>query len=232
MPIRNTPFITGQIYHVFNRSVASQPVFQTKREYQMFINTIEYYHFIDINSRFSYYQRLEDELKKQALDSLYKTSGTRVDIYAFCLMPNHYHLLVKQNVDNGISTFISRIQNSHAKYLNTKTKRIGALYQSPFKGKLIETDEQFTHVTRYIHLNPLTSYILDDPEQLMNYPWCSYGDYLNIFNRRFITKEQLISHYSSLEDFSKFTSDRVYLQRDLERIKHLILEDSTYVPDV
>src|SRR3989344_6282853 len=232
MPLRKTPFVTGQVYHVFNRSVASQPIFRTKKEYQLFINTIEYYHFLNINSRFSYYLRLEDELKKKALNSLYSASNTRVDLYAFCLMPNHYHLLVKQNVNNGISNFTSRIQNSYARYLNTKNKRVGSLYQSPFKGTLIETEEQFIHVGRYIHLNPLTSYILKDFNQLMNHPWCSFGDYLNIFNRRFITKKHLMSFYSSPEDLSKFTLDRLSYQRNIEKIKHIILEDNAYIPEV
>src|SRR3989344_3358385 len=122
--------------------------------------SIEHYMFSGTKLRFSHYLRLDNESKQKALNSLYVENKTSVDLYAFCVMSNHYHLLVKQNVDNGISNFISRLQNSYAKYLNTKLGRSGSLYLSPFSGSIIETTEQFIHVARYIHLNPLTSYVV------------------------------------------------------------------------
>ena len=193
---------------------------------------MEYYMFSNAVLRFSHYLRLDDNLKEETLDSLYKESKTEIEIFAFCLMPNHYHLLVRQNVDGGISKFISRLQNSHAKYLNIKLKRNGALYQSPFKNTIIETNEQLIHVARYIHINPLTSYVIKDSSELKNYLWCSFGDYVNPTNRRFINKEQIMTQYSSKMDFASFTLDRVNYQRELSNIKHLILEDQTIIPRV
>jgi len=147
-------------------------------------------------------------------------------------MPNHYHLLVRQNIDNGISKFISRLQNSHAKYLNIKLNRNGALYQSPFKNTIIETDEQLLHVARYIHLNPLTSYIVKGPNELKSYPWCSFSDYSGRSPRRLIKRNLVLSHYGNQQELIAFTLDRVDYQRKLNRINHLILDDKVGIPRV
>jgi len=222
MPIRKTPLITDQIYHVFNRSVAGQIIFRNSREYKLFIELVEYYSFSDVRLRFSHYTRLEKNVRIQTLDELYKSSKRLVNVYAFCVMPNHYHILVKQNVDNGISDFIRKLQGSYAHYLNIKTKRAGSVYQSPFKGSLIEYDEQFIHVARYIHINPLTSYLLDKKDKLKSYTWNSYRDYIGVDSRKFIKKNKLLNYFNSTQEFIDFTLNQVDYQRELHKIKHLI----------
>lgn len=225
MSIRKTPLITDQIYHIFNRSVAGQIIFRNSREYNLFIDSMEYYSFSDVKLRFSHYVRLEKNIRLQTLVDLYKSSKKVVDIYALCVMPNHYHILVKQNVDNGISDFIRKLQSSYAHYLNIKTKRAGSVYQSPFKGTLIENDEQFMHVARYIHINPLTSYILDKTDKLTNYIWNSYRDYIGIESRKFINTDKLLNYFNSTQEFIDFTLNQVDYQRELHKIKHLILDE-------
>ncbi|NCN59010.1 hypothetical protein COW99_03050 [Candidatus Roizmanbacteria bacterium CG22_combo_CG10-13_8_21_14_all_38_20] len=222
MTFRKTPLITGQYYHVYNRSVANQIIFRNNHEHNLFIDTMEYYMFDNAPHRLSNYLRLTDKSRTKELDSLYDSNRTRISMYAFCLMPNHYHLLVRQNINNGISSFIRHLQNSHAKYLNIKSKRTGSLYQNPFKGTIIETNEQFIHVARYIHINPLTSYLVKKPNELRNYPWCSFSDYINLSKRRFITKERLLSNFSTQSELIDFTLDRAEHQRELSKIKHLI----------
>ncbi|NCN58474.1 hypothetical protein COW99_06085 [Candidatus Roizmanbacteria bacterium CG22_combo_CG10-13_8_21_14_all_38_20] len=226
MPSRKIPLITQGIYHIFNRSVAGQTIFRNIREYQIFLDLLEYYSFTHAKHRFSHYRRLEDETKKQTLNKLYQQSDKLVDIYSFCIMPNHYHLLLKQLTDDGISKFIRQIQNSYARYINIKTQRNGALLQSPFKSVLIENDEQFIHVARYIHLNPLTSYILTNQSELANLEWCSYKDYCSANSRGFVNTSNLMSYYNSIDELNKFTLNQVDYQRALAKIKHLTLEKS------
>ena len=138
-------------------------------------------------------------------------------------MPNHYHILAKQINDNGISNYIRHIQDSYAKYFNKKASRVGALFQSPFKAVRMETDHQFIHVARYIHLNPLTSYLIKHTKDLFTYPWNSWIDYSSENTRAFIKTELLLKlvNKNKLKDF---TFNQLDYQRNLERIKHLVLE--------
>ena len=91
-------------------------------------------------------------------------------------MPNHFHLLVQQLEDNGISEFIRRVADSFTRYFNTKYDRVGALFQGKFKAKFIESDEYLLQVSKYIHRNPLT--ISKSKERLSDYKFSSYAGYL------------------------------------------------------
>jgi len=224
MPLRKTPLINEQIYHVFNRSVAQQPIFRNKKECDIFTSLIEYYKFKNPPKRFSHFQRLSKNEKSILLNFMYKSGINNIEIYAFCLMPNHYHLLVKQISENGISNSIRLIQNSYARYLNIKSKRHGALFQSPFKAVRIASDEQFVHVARYIHLNPLTTYLLENFSGLENYLWGSYKDYVTDKPRKFLDISFLMTFYKNVNKLKKFTADNLNYQRELEKIKHLIID--------
>lgn len=212
---------TNEIYHLYNRSVASQPIFDTKYNLNHFIDLINFYRFQDTKIRYSHFNRLDKNSKIKFSDSLY-TSPTQVEIYAFCIMANHYHFLIKQLSDNGITKFISQIQNGYAKHFNLKTKRFGAVFQSPFKSVRIESEQQFLHTSRYIHLNPLTSYILKEFKELKNYPYSSYPDYVSDKPRQFIDKDYLLGFFKDKKKLEEFTADQVDYQRNLEKIKHIV----------
>lgn len=224
MPRRKPPLVSEEIYHVYGRSVAQHPIFRNKRARNIFTNLLEYYRFSKLPIRYSHYTRLNRIEKIKVSSRLYKRKKFLVDIYAFCLMPNHYHLLLKQTYDNGIMNFIRLIQNSYARYLNVKTNRFGSLFQSPFKAVRIETDEQLIHVARYIHLNPLTNYLLKDINELKLYEWNSYIDYVVKTPRKFIDTTFIMKFFENKERFKKFTQDNLDYQRRLERIKHLTLD--------
>lgn len=147
-----------------------------------------------------------------------------VSILGFCLMPNHFHFLLQQKETNGIPRFISNVQNSYAKYLNTKTKRTGSLFQAMFKAVRLETDEQLLHVLRYIHLNPLTSYVIKSFADLEEYPWSSYYDYTGKHQRSFVTADQVLVSFKSKNSFRTFTFDQLEYQRKLDQINHLLLD--------
>lgn len=224
MPHRPTPLVTEEIYHVFNRSVAKQPIFINVRGYQRAMETINFYRFGSLPLSFSHYERLAKEVKALVLENMQTADKKQILILAYCLMPNHLHFQVKQLVGNGIHNFMRNLQNSYAKYFNTKRDRSGALFQSMFKAVRMESDEQLVHVNRYIHLNPLTSYIITNPNELEKYSWCSFKDYLENDPKSIVDKEQILEYFKSPEDFKKFTLDQVDYQRELDRIKHLTLE--------
>lgn len=223
MPGRSTPLITGQIYHVFNRGINRQPTFLSKKEYSRALETINFYRIKSANIKLSKFLIAEDRRKKQILELL-SGSDVWVEILAFVLMPNHFHFVLKQNLDNGISKFIGNFQNSFTRYSNTKNQRDGSLFLDQFKAVLTETDEQLLHLIRYIHLNPYTSFLVKNITELENYPWSSLPSYLKKESNSLINRELVQSFFKSTKDFKNFTFDQAGYQRELHIIKHLTLE--------
>lgn len=224
MSYRKQPIFPDQIYHVFNRSIALQPIFSEAKDYQRFLNVVDFYRFASPGLRFSHYNRLLSEDKKTFIEKLQKEGKKQISIFAFCLMPNHFHFLLKELENNGIRKFSSNLQNSYAKYFNTKQKRGGALFQEMFKAVRIESDEQLVHVARYIHLNPFTSFLVKNINQLRIYPWSSLNTYLGIGNFNFLETDFLMGFFPSKKEFKTFTLEQADYQRQLGLIKHLILE--------
>lgn len=210
-----------QIYHVFNRSIARAEIFSNKFNLRKTIEILDYYRFIQA-LRLSKFKTLTFELKKGYLNAM-AASKPLVEIYAFALMPNHYHFLLKQVQDKGITKFISNFQNSFAKIFNLKNERNGALFQNAFKAKRIGDDEQFIHVSRYIHLNPVTAYLIEFKD-LSTYEWTSFPVYTGTREMPFINDEYLLKMFGSKEKYIQFVSDQVDYQRELAEIKSLILE--------
>lgn len=226
MPYRRTRIVVGEIYHIFNRSVASQPIFIRQKDYLRALEVIKYYSYSKTNLRFSHFQRLPLKQKSDFIASLSKNGNVekRIKILAFCLMPNHIHFLIKEEINHGITTFMRNFQNSYAKYYNIKTKRAGALFQSMFKAVRIETEEQILHVSRYIHLNPYSSYIVKRKEDLNNYQWSSFPEYISKQKPEIVSTDILSEYFPSVEKLISFTLNQADYQRKLENIKHLTFE--------
>jgi putative transposase len=138
-------------------------------------------------------------------------------------MPNHYHLQIKQLVNNGISVFISKFQNSFTKFFNTLINRSGHLFESQFKAKIILNEEEFIHINRYIHLNPYTSFLIKNIEDLKNYFASSLPEYLDE-KQGFCEKSLVLSHFKNLNDYWQFIRNQADYQRKLNQIKHLTFE--------
>lgn len=136
-------------------------------------------------------------------------------------MPNHFHLLLKQNKDFGISRFTAQLQNGYAKYFNIKTKRFGAVFQSMYKAVRIEYNEHFIHVARYIHLNPLTAGIVESSSELATYPYNSYGNYLHDKTDSILDKTTILSMFKDMKSFQSHTLDQAEYQRLLFVESHL-----------
>src|SRR5690349_8516329 len=110
MATRKTILATGEIYHVFNRSIAKQPIFQSSKSTGRFLHAIDFYRFQDIPSSFSKFIRLEAFIQAQLLQKLHNEATKSVTIFVFAIMPNHFHFLLRQECENGIKKFMSQIQ--------------------------------------------------------------------------------------------------------------------------
>lgn len=115
-----------------------------------------------------------------------------VKIYCYCLMPNHFHLLVQQLTDGGISEFLRKASDSYTRYFNTKHERVGSLFQGVFKAKLIDSEEYLLHLSKYIHKN---SFPLDEWEHRV-YPYSSYQFYLSGEPHLFCDTNFISSYFS------------------------------------
>ena len=221
MAHKRAPLVTGEYYHLFNRGVNKQPIFFTKVDYKHTMGILNYYTYKNLPS-YSKYLVMSNEHRATASSHAVEKI---VEVACVCLMPNHFHLLVRQLQDGGITKFMSNFQNSLTKYVNTKNERSGHLLQGEFKSVRIENNTQLLHVSRYIHLNPHTSYVVKNLLELEAYKWSSYPEYIHNTNHNFYNKDIILSQFKSKDDYKKFVGDQADYQRELAKIKHLLLED-------
>lgn len=216
MPYRIIPFVNQSFYHIYNRGVEKRQIFSNERDYQRFLQTIFYYQFTGPKPPFS----KKDSLVYQNLD--FTKNPKAVAILCYCLMPNHFHLLVRQNKEGGIHKFMQQTLNSYTKYFNTKNKRVGPLLQGTFKAVPIETDEHLLHVSRYIHLNPFVSDLTRDLE---SYPYSSYLNFIGQKVDQIATKEPILDFFKNPAEYKEFVVGHGDYAKELELIKHLLMED-------
>lgn len=221
MPRRNVVFTSGEIYHVFNRTVGKERVFSTLSHLHRISEIVNYYRFSQ-RLRYSQYRLLKQEARHEYISAILKTPQI-VEIYTFSFMPNHFHFLLKQTREFGIKSFISNIQNSFAKYFNIRYDRHGTLFQNSFRGAWIESDEQCLHVSRYIHLNHVTEFIVPF-ERLSSYPFSSFPNYVGADTPSWVNTKFILSMFPSREHYISFVADQVEYQRALAKLKHVLLE--------
>lgn len=217
MPVRKEMLATGEVYHIFNKSIAGFKIFNNRTDFSRIVDVISYYQKEKQSVSFSNFIKIKQDFSKKN-----PTKETVVEIIAYCIMPTHIHLILKQLKDNGITVFVGNILNSYTRYFNIKYNRKGPLWQGRFKNVLVENEEQLLHLTRYIHLNPVTGYLVNKPEEWIA---SSYKEYLSGDS-----VEYSICNYSDflpMIDFSykKFVDDHISYQRELAKIKNLIVEN-------
>jgi len=212
---------TNEFYHVFNKSIAHQPIFDNTDNLKKIIIIINYYRYKQ-KIKLSKFYLLPNRIQNEYIEEAHKGLPL-VEIYSFTFMPNHYHFLLKQLQDKGISKFISDVQNSFAKNFNLINDRNGSLFQTGFKSRRIAYEEDFFHISRYIHLNPVTSNIIKFNE-LIDYPYTSLNWYSNNNLNKFVNTEYLLNHFQNLSNYIKFLENQVEYQQKLKRIKDLLIE--------
>lgn len=212
---------TDEIYHLYNRTIGKETALLDERFLGKFFQITNYYRFHQRLS-FSDFNRLPQAVQESCLAS-YINNQPLIDIFVFSFMPNHYHFLVKQLQDKGISLFLSNLQNSFAKNYNLINDRNGSLFEHNFKAKRITTNEEFIHVGRYIHLNPVTSKIIDFNE-LLTYKWTSLPCYFDERKNKFVNTKPILDYFKTPEKYLKFLKYNEEYQRKLKEIKDLLID--------
>jgi len=171
MPKRRLSFQDDGYFHIYNRGVEKRLIFLDRSDYQAFTDIIHYYLNLTL-------QPPTDALARTGL----KYAGIyyqHLTLISYCLMPNHFHLLLKQITPGTIPKFIHRISTTYSMYFNHRYHRVGPLFQNRFQAKPIETESYLLYLSKYIHLNPKDLPRISSHPQLARYKWSSYHLYLH-----------------------------------------------------
>lgn len=206
----------GGIYHICNKSIANFEIFKNKFNSHRFLATIDYYNNNYIVTSFS---QILKKAKYQYSNIIYPKKDGLIKILSYCIMPDHYHLLIKILTDYPISKYINDVENSYTRYFNLKIKRKGPLWESSYRIIEISSNEQLLHVSRYIHLNPTTSGLVEKPEDWL---FSSYKDIIT--DKDLLEKHLTEISIRSIKDYQKFINDNKDYQIKLKQIKRLLLD--------
>ncbi len=224
MPFRGG-FINALAYHVLNRGVEKREIFVDVYDYKRFVEILgefnsdkpTHFHVIRRERR---YRNLPKSIKRDKGNEL-------VDIICFCLMPNHFHLLLRQKVNNGIATFMMKVCTGYASYFNKRYGRSGTLFQGRYKALLVKDDVHFSHLTCYIHSNPLKILPGKKPasELLKRYRWSSYGDFIGEPKyEKLASPKNTLDYIGGIENYKKMIDEYGENKFCPDLISELILE--------
>ena len=219
--MRKEPLESGEVYHIFNRSIAGFKIFNHKSDAERMIDLLKYYQAKSPSVKFSYFARVSGYDKERYFKQEEKDRIILADIIAYCIMPTHFHLVLKQLDDNGISVFMNNVLNAYSRYFNVKYNRKGPLWEGRFRNRLVRSDEQLLHLTRYIHLNPTTAELVENPQ---SWQASSYNEYISSPDGK-----KKVCCYGSILDinpsvYKKFVEERVTYQKTLSEIKNLVID--------
>jgi len=186
------------VFHIYNRGNNKEKIFFNEQDCKAFL--------FRIGLAFGF---TEKELNKEKLISMpysririTEISKNNFKLHAFCLMPNHFHLLIEQIGDIPISSLMLKVCTSYSKYINKKYKRVGHVVQDKFKAVLIENNPQLMWASSYIHMNAVKDGLAKHPGA---YKWSSYNDYASNRNLQIVTKELLLSTFDNQKNFIEQT---------------------------
>ena len=229
--MKKPQFATDAFYHIYNRGVEKRRVFLDKDDHFRFVHDL--FEFNDEESANNlYYYRLPSLKSYEVQPHKISKRKLLVEIIAFCLMPNHFHLFLRQNADNGIIRFMQKLGTGYTMFFNQKYQRVGGLFQGRFKAVLVEKESHFLYLPHYIHLNPLDIYMpswrnkkIGNPQRalkfLESYRWSSYLDHAG--------KKNLPSVISSNLFKKLFGTPKEYRESLLEWIEDMDFADISKV---
>ena len=210
MATRRIPLINNEIYHIIIRGVSDSLIFKNDKDrYRAIFSLYEFNNRKHVDIRAKREEQRRKKKTKVRPSEIYKNIPREnerdllVDILAFCFMPNHVHLLLRQIRDGGISMFMRKFGTGYASYFNKKYKRQGYLLQGRFKSVHIKTNNQLKAIFSYIHTNPVALIEFNWKENeirnyrnvikfLENYRWSSYLDYIGKENFPSVTKRKFL----------------------------------------
>lgn len=221
--MRKVKFQNEYYYHIYNRGVDKREVFDGDKDYLRFLRSMR--EFNRLNTIESIYRN--DQIKRKESKSLRLPCNRRdlesalVDIICFNLLPNHYHLLLKQKKDQGIEKFMHKLGLAYTMYFNAKNKRSGSLFQGTYKAKAVKTDGYLWQLSCYINANAEIHGIAKAEE----WPWSSYLDYIGKRGGNLCDKNVILKDFRNINEYIDLTKDVVRNSKDIKNeLKKYCLE--------
>ncbi len=206
MANRNTirTFQTEAIYHVYNRGVARQPIFLDEQDYQAFMRRLKL-----MFSPPEQAEKLQHMQNRIRINSSYN----QVWLQAFCLMPNHFHMMLKQGAnENAITSMMRTLATSYSMYFNAKYDRVGSVFQGRFKAAHVDNYTYLLHLSRYIHCNPIAL-----KADIYTYPFSSLQYYYIRNKPEWLAPDEVEQLFSSQTEYYAFVNDL----KDLKSVSEL-----------
>ncbi len=232
-------FVTDEVYHLYNRGTEKRRVFIDKKDHWRFIHDM--FEFNDIEPAINLTYRFSNPANKPT-PTFSKPRKLLIEILSFCLMPNHYHFLVRQKRDKGVTEFMRKLGTGYTNYFNQKYQRVGALFQGKFKAIHVDKQAHLLYLPHYIHLNPLDLYMPEWRSKkirnvnkalqfLETYRWSSYLDFINKQNIPSVTQRDFLYQiYGSPTSLNYKREIKEWLGSfNLEGISDITLENSKEV---
>lgn len=211
MPRRELPFRAGEYYHLYNRGNNRQPIYFERDNYLFFLRKLTQY-------------VAGSNCTPAACGSrgvlAARGGGPTAEVIAFCLMPNHYHLLVHLRCDE-FSDAMQSFGQSYTNAINKRQKRVGSLFQGRFQARHVDDDCYLLHLSRYIHLNPVVAGLVKTPEA---WEFSSYREYAGLRGGSLARPEIVLNQFAGHVEYCHFV--RSGIGKDDERIVHLLFEES------
>jgi len=218
MPIRKH-LPENSVFHIFSKSIAGYKIFTDEKDFDRFLLMMQFFAIDKTPISFSNLMRSSNSAIQQKIKWWLEQNPSKISLIAYCLMPTHIHLAVYQKEAGALSKFMKKLLSSYTHYFNLKHHRKGPLWESRFKHVQCESDEQLLHLTRYIHLNPVTAYLIEKPE---DWHASSYMEYVHPENKGFCQFETLIG--VSGANYKSFIENRIEDQRTLACLKKIVLD--------
>ena len=168
----NEPLEKGNVYHFCNRGCNREPIFFSKENYLYLLRKVKSTH-----ARYG------------------------VDVLAYCLMPNHYHFLIKQKTERPLSDWIKMLFNGYVQAVNKQQNRTGTLFAGRARHVLVDDDAYFVHLARYIHLNPVKAKLVDDPS---DWPYSNFLEWVEKRPGTLVNREFVKSYFEDIKDYEEF----------------------------
>lgn len=191
-------FITGELYHVFNRGVDKRDIFAVDNDIRRFYQSMTEFNSLDpIGSIY------ENSIRKKGIVGFVIPEHPLVNFVCYCLNPNHYHFILEQTEDRGVEKLMQRLSNGYTKFFNNKYKRSGSLFGGRYKAKFIDSNEYLLHLSAYINLNNQAHF----GHSMSKICKSSWGEYLGKSKDNFCKREIILSQFKNKEEYKKFAED-------------------------
>lgn len=212
--MRKEEFAIGEYYHIYNRGVDKREIFSDGQDYFWFLSGLSAFNDEKLTGS------LSAKIKNRSLAS--EKKELLVEIIAYCLNPNHYHLILREEKEKGITEFMHRLGTSYTKFFNQKYNHSGSLFQGTFKAIHIDSNKYLNYLSCYINHNHFIHGYSKDKNEI--YPYSSLPDYLQKRKQAFINSQIIMQELKNPNDYLKYSQANAQYMRENKEREHYTLE--------